>query len=371
MDGVPPVEVEASFTPTRDGTDRRRASDRRSVLSHGGARRPDRRQTDRRLSGERRLVLLKHQQEDVQRFYERLSRAVSESAWDTALHAAHALVRALAYVPHEGRRRAGIRLRRALPGKAIEGIVGIAIRDSFEAPRAAEVLRWIGIDAAEIMVHTVMETEGVGARRVLYEILAQMPEAFPLVLAFLRDGTPAQVSHAADLLGRLGNADAVEPLKRRVSSADATVRAAALNALAEFPPQHTSEVLRQALSSPSAETRASAASAIGRSRSGAFAMPLAAALENEHHAGASRAAIHALGALPTSDATTALLRVALTRRSFMRGGFTTEQRIEAVRALGISSAPGAPQALERIANEGDETVARVARELMGRRKVVG
>lgn len=370
MDGSPPAAVEASFTPTRDGNDRRKLVDRRSVLPHGQARRPERRQQERRLSGERRLVLYKHQQEDTQRFYERLSRAVSESAWSTALHAAHALLRALAFVPQEGRRRAGIRLRRALPPKAIEGIVGLAIRDAVEATRAAEVLRWIGLEAADVMVRTVMETEGVGARRVLYDILAQMPEAFPLLLAYLRDGDAHQVAHAADLLGRLGIPEAVEPLKRRVSAAEPRVQAAALNALAEFPTHETAEILRSALTSPSAETRASAATAIGRSRSGAFAMPLAAALENESHPVASRAAIHALGALATGDAVAALMRVALTRRSLIRGGFTNDQRVEAVRALAKSNAPGAAQALDRIAAEGDDLVAGVARELLGRRKVV-
>ncbi len=372
MDGFPPAEVEASFTPTRDGNDRRRHVDRRSLLSQGLVRRPERRRDDRRLSGERRLVLLKHQTEDSQRAYERLGRSVNEGAWSTVLHAAHALVRFLPSVPVEARRRVGIRLRRALPRKAIEGIVGIAIRDTFEAPRAAEVLRWIGLDAAEVMVHSVMETEGIGARRVLYDILGHMPEAYPLVFAYLRDGNTHQVTHAAELLGRLGNPDAIELLKQRVSSPEARVRAAALSALAEFPAQDTVETLRSALASPSADTRTSAAFAIGRTRSGAFAMPLAASLENEHNSGASRAAIHALGALSTADAVSALLRVALTRRSFLsRGGFPTDQRVEAVKALGISSAPGERQALERIAREGDEAVARVAGQMMGQRKVVG
>ncbi len=364
-----PVALE--FTPTRDGRDRRR-EERRAVLPNVRYRGPERRRGDRRQSGERRVGLVKDLSTDLQRVHQRLERAVREGSWMTALQAAHSILRMLGMIPGEERRSQGIALRRALPRPALDGIVALAVREPAESARAAELLRWVGLDAADAMLAMVMETEGIGTRRILFEILGTMPEAMPLLIPFLKRGRPHEVRHAATILGALGRPEAIAPLKERLQDPDERVRAAVVHALAEFPMAEVSDSLRQALASSSPPMRVAAAEAIGRRKSGAFAMPLMNMIEGERDAEAFRAAVRSLGLLGVPDAVAGLVQIATAKRSLLSGkGYSAEQRVEAVRALAASDAPVARAALERLAREGDGPVKEAARQaLMGGRRIV-
>jgi hypothetical protein len=357
------LELEAS----RTGDERRRVGDRRAVLSGVRHRGPERRRAERRQAGERRLLLIKHQASDLLRFQARFVEAVRQGAWSPALQALHAFVDTLPSVPVKDRRTHAIGVRRLLTAPAIEGFVDIALRDALDAPVAARVLRWIGLDGAEVILARIMESEATGPRRVLYEILGGMPDAFPLVLPYVNRGRWHEVRHAAELLGRMGNREAIEPLKRRLVDPDDRVRTAAVSALAEFPLGDVADGLRIALASPSGKTRSAAADALARRRAAAFAMPLLGMLEHERDPEAWRAEARALGVLQTPDALAGLVKVALSRRAFLRGGFSVEQRLEAARALAQSEGPAARAALERLAREGDGAVRGEAARLLADR----
>jgi hypothetical protein len=361
--GVPQVVPPA---PPR-GDDRRHLGDRRSPLVGARYRGPERRRIERRQAGERRLQLVKHQSADLLRYESRLAEALRQGAWAASLQALHGFVSMLPSVPQRDRRTHAIAVRRMLGRPAIEGFVGIALRDALDAPVAARVLRWIGLDAAETLLVSIMESEAIGPRRVLYEIVGGMPEAYPLVVPYLTRGRWHEVRHAAELLGRMRNPDAIDPLKRRLADPDERVRTSVVAALAEFPLGEVADGIRIALASPSPGTRSAAAEAIGRRRAAAFAMPLLNLLEQEQDPAAWRAEARALGVLQTPDALAGLVKAALSRRAFLRGGFPVEQRLEAVRAIAQAEGPGPRAALERLAREGDGAVRGEAGRLLADR----
>jgi len=350
----------------RSGDERRRL-DRRAALSGARHRGPERRRIERRQAGERRLQIIRHQSADLLRFQSRFAEALRQGAWSAALQALHAFVTVLPLVPLKDRRTHAIAARRLLTPSAIDGFVDLALRDALDAPIAARVLRWIGLDAAEVILGRIMESESTGPRRVLYEIVGGMPEAYPLVVPYLSRGRWHEVRHAADLLGRMRNPGAIEPLKRRLADPDERVRTGVVAALAEFPLGEVADGLRIALASPSPGTRSAAAEAIGRRRAAAFAMPLLHLLEQEQDPEAWRAEARALGVMQTPDALAGLVRVALTRRAFLRGGFPVEQRLEAVRAIAQAEGAGATAALERLSREADGPVRGEAARLMADR----
>ena len=369
---APAVREELELAASRSGDERRRAGDRRSPLGGARYRGPERRRGERRQVGERRLVLIKHQAADLVRFQSRFVDALRQGAWAPALQALHRFIETLPSVPVRDRRAHAIACRRLISAAAIEGFVDIALRDALDAPAAARVLRWIGLDGAEVILARIMESEATGPRRVLYEILGGMPDAFPLVLPYLSRGRWHEVRHAAEVLGRMGNPDAIEPLKRKLADPDERVRVAVVSALAEFPLGEVADGLRIALASPSARTRSAAAEAIGRRRAVAFAMPLLGLLSQERDPEAWRAEARALGVMQTPDALSGLVKVALSRRAFLRGGFALEQRLEAVRALAQADGAAPRAALERLTREGDASVrAEAARLLADRYRAAG
>lgn len=346
-----------TFTPPRDGGDRRMGTDRRDLLRGVRYRGQERRRAERRVTGERRLVLMKHVASDVQKVHERLARAVREADWPTTLHLASVQLQTLPAVPYDDRRRQSILLKRLLSPPAFEGIVRLALADPIEAGRAATVLRWGGLDAAEVMLRVLMEAESVGPRRILFEVLGGMPEIYPMVLPYLLGGSTHEVRHAAELAGRLRNPAAIDPLKRRLNDLDERVRAVVIQALAEFPLGEVVESMRLALASPSPSTRFAAVDAIGRRRALGFAMPLLALLEHERDLQVWKAAVRSLSLLGTPDALTGLARLALVKRSFLTGkGCSVEQRVEVVRVLAQVPGPGVRATLERIARETEEPV---------------
>lgn len=345
------------FTPPRDGGDRRMGADRRDLLRGVRYRGQERRRAERRVTGERRLALVKNVATDVQKMHERLARAVKENDWRTVLHLSSVELATLPSIPYEERRRQSILLKRQLSPAAFEGIVRLALADPLEAGAAANVLRWGGLDAAEVMLRVLMEAESVGPRRILFEVLGGMPEIYPMVLPYLLGGAAHEVRHAAELVGRLRNPAAIDPLKRRLADGDERVRASVIQALAEFPLGEVVESMRIALGSTSPSTRFAAVDAIGRRRALGFAMPLLALLEHERDAQVWRATVRSLALLGTPDALTGLARLAVVKRSFLTGkGYSLEQRLEVVHALSQVPGPGIRATLERIARETDEPV---------------
>jgi HEAT repeat protein len=316
-----------------------------------------RRGTDRRVTGERRLYLVEGQQAEIARLHEALARSARSLAWEAVLATALALISLVPKVPADKRRGFGIQVRRAVPRRAVESLVDLAERDAGLRERAAEALRWIGLDAAEVILDRLVQGEALGVRAFYYDVLGGMPGVYPLITPLLASHHPHEIRHAAALLGRLGQPAAIGELIPLMAHPDESVRLAGVRAIGEIHEGPAAEPLRQALHHPDGRTRAAAAEAIAVWRGGALALLLVGALETERDRDAWYALITALGRLGTVESSAALAGVAMTRRSLLRRqGYSTGQRLAAVEALGLADSPPARAMLERLARDADGVV---------------
>ena len=353
---APLSRPERSQAQPRRGTDRRGWQERRRPgrAQHPGFDR--RRGPDRRGTGERRLYLISAQRDEIERLHEALARGSRELAWEAVLATAAALVRLVPKVPAADRRTYGIQVRRAIPRPAVDAIVDLAARDPALRGHATDVLRWVGSDAAEVILDRLVQGEAAGVRGFYYEVLGGIPGAYPLVTALLASHRPDEVRHAAVLLGRLGQPAAVAELALLLTHHDESVRVAGVRAIGEIHDGPAAEPLRRALQHPDGRTRAAAAEAIATWRGGALALLLVGALENERDRDAWPALVHALGRLGTVETSGALAGIALARRGLLRQGYSSGQRLAAVEALGLSDSPPALTTLERLARDAEGVV---------------
>jgi hypothetical protein len=352
-----------TYSPTRAEGERRRQLERRRWRNGKFTGLERRRSADRRQTGERRLRLLKQQEADIGELKRLLARAVAAGSWSEALEYALALIELAPRVPAVERRTFTIASRRQLSRGVLAGFVEHALREPADRGRTVQVLRWAGIDGIEVMLDAVCRSEVVGARRFLHEALGSIPEAYTAVAPLLGSRVWHEVHHAAGIVGRIGNPDAVLHLRALLDHADPRVRWAAVHALAEFPSAEAAEGLRAGLTHESAATRAAAADAIAGRRLAPFAMPVVAALEHERDGAAWRAMAGALAAIGTAEACEALATIARTGRG-LAGGYTRSQRLEAVRALAHASSRHAAGALERVTREAGGTVRQAAVEAL-------
>jgi HEAT repeat protein len=356
---LPPTGLPTSGRPDL----RRRAAERRSWSDRRNPGRPrhvglERRHApDRRDSGERRLELLREQRFRISQLHEVLGRAVRSLAWDATLTTALALVRLAPRVSLAERRSFGDQLRRAIPRRAIEALVELGEREAEQREGVTEVLRWVGLEAAEVVLDHLLQGEGLGVRGFYYEVLSGTPGVYGLITPLLGSRRPNTLRPGAAMLGRLGKPSAVDELVPLMRHEDESVRTAAVRAIGEIHEGPAAEPLRQALRHPDGHTRAAAAEAIGAWRGGSLALLLVAALDTERDRDAWQALVTALGRLATAEACAALGSVAVTRRSALRRqGYTTTQRLAAVEALGLTSAREARATLERLTREAEGVV---------------
>lgn len=290
---------------------------------------------------------------------------LQRGAWRAALHDVQGLIRLVPAVPENQRRGFAISVRRYLTRSVLQAFTDLALRTPEEQPRVVEVLRWSGLDAADMVLELVKGTEAVGVREFLFATLGGMPDAAPLVMPLLTSPRWHEARHGADLLGRMGYVPAIPGLRALLDHADERVRLAAVEALGRIPDKAVVEPLRQALTHRSPQMRVLAGWALGNRRSAALAMPLLAALELERDGTAWRELLSALSMIDSPESASALVRLALDKKTlFGRGGRPTPQRLEVVGALARAETPSARLALQRIAHEGDAAVKAAAEDAL-------
>ena len=345
--------------------ERRQFEDRRRQ-AHGRFRGVDRRRgPDRRTTGERRVHLVRDQQAQIAQLRDGLAWATRTEAWEEALHAAHGLARLTPRVPEGERRMFGIEARRGLPRVVIDGILTVAEHDLGLRSEAMDVLRWLGLDAVEVLLERLRRGEALGVRVFIYDVLGGMPEAYRMVRPMLRSSDPREVRHGTAILARLGVPEAVGLLSALAGHPDELVRAAAVHALGELHGFPVAIPLRDALRHPSARTRAAAGQAVSTWRGGELAELLIAAVREERDRDTWQGMVVALGSIGSADTCDALAEIALTgRRLLRRSGYNTGQRLAAVAALGLAGNVHGVSTLQRLAQEGDGVVGYAADRML-------
>lgn len=294
-----------------------------------------------------------------------LEKAIARQQWLAALHDAQAALRFLPQVREDLRRTLHLALKRLLTRPVFEALIEQGYRIPEEQARTAEVLRVAGAQAAERMLEILKQSETIGPRAFLLDALGGMPEASPLAVPLLRSRRPHEVRLGVELVARLGTGEAIRDLAPLVDHADERIRLSAIDALARFREKAALEPLRKALGHPSSATRSRAGQALAARGSGAYAMPLLAALEAEKDPATWEDLLLALAGINAPESVAALTQVALGRHGlFSFGKAHLRRRLGVVHSLAAANTPAARQALERIAAEGQGEVAAVARRAL-------
>jgi len=356
--GGPPINRRLS-------ADRRRFDERRRQ-PHGRYPGVERRRAgDRRSSGERRLHLLEDQHGQIARLSDALAWASRTQAWEEALHALHGLARLSPRVPERERRAYDAEVRRGLGRATLDGLLDVAEHNLSLRQPAAEVFRWIGLDAVEALLDRLRRGEALGLRVFVYDVIGGMPEAYRLVRPMVLSADPREVRHGAAILARLGLPESVDLLSRLVEHSDELVRAAAVHALGELHGAPVALPLRGALRHPVPRTRAAAAQAVASWRGGELAELLVGAVREERDRDTWQSMVSALGAIGSAEACGALADIALSGRSLLRrSGYSTGQRLAAVAALGLAGSGHGLITLQRLARDGDGVVGYAADRIL-------
>lgn len=295
---------------------------------------------------------------------EKLTRALERSAaggrWMEAIHAAQALVRLTPRFPEHEQRAHLIGLRRTFTRRLLDQFIAFAMRATEEQARVGEILRYAGPDGIELMLDQVRSGEIVGPRKFIHDVLANTPAAFPMLLPLLTSPKWHEVRHGAELLGRLGLPEAIDPLRDTAHHPDERVRQAVVEALGRFSEHSVIEPIRRALADPAPRTRVSAAYVLSQRNSPGLALPILVALSAEKDPEAWDDLVAALARIDSTEAVSALVGIAVDKHPLFQAARPRSQRLAVVRALLQARTNSSRRGLERLANEGDSQVRRAA-----------
>lgn len=288
--------------------------------------------------------------------------AARDGNWALVLEAAAGVCRAEAGVAEGDLKRAyHIAIRRLLPYDAVEYIARRTVGP--QRADALEVLRHVGAEASESLLHLLVESDSMEERRALYGALRQVATVSPLFGRLLGHEEWFVIRNVAELCGDLRAEETVPQLARHAGHHDERVRRAVAGALAKIGSPATVEPLRQMLRDPSPQVRLQAVQGLDGARSKGLAMTLALALEDEGVPDVQRELMLALGRIGSPDAIQALARIAAPgRRLFNRR--PQGQRLAAVEALRMAGTAPAATALQSLLSDDDPAVRTAAQQAL-------
>lgn len=289
--------------------------------------------------------------------------AVRTKEWPTVIRAAHAVCRLEASAGEGPLRRAyHIAIRRMLTWDAVEYLARRVAGP--QRVEAAEILRHAGPEAAEALLHLLVDSNSMEDRRAYYMALRHLETVSPVMARLLGHEEWYVIRNMAELSGDLRAGELVPQLARHVNHEDERVRRSVAGALAKIGTAGTAEALRQMLRDPSPQVRLQAVQGLDGPRARGLAMSLALALEDESNPDVQRELLLALGRIGSPDAVQAIARVAAPgRRLFNRR--PAGLRLAAVEALRLAGTPAAAAALQALADDPDADVKAAVRAALG------
>lgn len=280
--------------------------------------------------------------------------AIKTDRLERALKMLATVVRLEAKVADAPRRSYGIALKRMFNKQLLQGIAHLL---DYPAHRedGALVLQRAGADGVEVLLDILVAAPTVLERRGAFDALTRMKQGTDQLVHMLSHPQWFVVRNIAELVGELGLDDAVPALAKQVGHEDERVRKAVALALAKIATPTCAEPLRRALRDKSPVVRMQVALGIGGRKSGALAMPLVVALEEEKDPEVERELILALGRIASPDAVQALIKFAQPSGRLF-GRKPTGLRVAAVEALRLAATPAAMGTLQGLAGDADRQV---------------
>jgi len=280
--------------------------------------------------------------------------AIKTDRLERALKLLAAVVRLEAKVADAPRRTYGIALKRMFNKPLLQGVAHLL---DYPAQRedGALVLQRAGADGVEVLLDILVAAPTVVERRGAFDALTRMKQGTDQLVHMLSHPQWFVVRNIAELVGELALEDAVPALAKQVGHEDERVRKAVALALAKIATPTCAEPLRRALRDKSPVVRMQVALGIGGRKSGALAMPLVVALEEEKDPEVERELILALGRIASPDAVQALIKFAQPSGRLF-GRKPTGLRVAAVEALRLAATPAAMGTLQGLAGDADRQV---------------
>ena len=280
--------------------------------------------------------------------------AIKTDRLERALKLLAAVVRLEAKVADAPRRTYGIALKRMFNKPLLQGVAHLL---DYPAQRedGALVLQRAGADGVEVLLDILVAAPTVVERRRAFDALTRMKQGTDQLVHMLSHPQWFVVRNIAELVGELALEDAVPALAKQVGHEDERVRKAVALALAKIATPTCAEPLRRALRDKSPVVRMQVALGIGGRKSGALAMPLVVALEEEKDPEVERELILALGRIASPDAVQALIKFAQPSGRLF-GRKPTGLRVAAVEALRLAATPAAMGTLQGLAGDADRQV---------------
>ncbi|HSE66878.1 MAG TPA: HEAT repeat domain-containing protein [Gemmatimonadales bacterium] len=288
--------------------------------------------------------------------------AVRQKEWPTLLRAAHSLIQLESKGGDRAEHRGyGIALRRMLPRSALERLARM-VSSGPHRTEAVAVMRRMGADATEVLLHEMATAEDASDRRAYFNALKEMTEGTNLVVHMLSHDDWFVVRNVADLAGELRIENAVPQLAKQVDHADERVRKAVAGALAKIGGSPAAEALRHALKDSSPGVRLQAVANLDGRKTQGLAASLAIAAEDESKPDVQREMYLALGRIGSQDAIAALQKAAEPGRRLFRRK-STAARLAAIEGLHLAG-PSAANAIKGFLEDEDPEVRAAAEKAL-------
>jgi HEAT repeat protein len=268
--------------------------------------------------------------------------------------------------PNESVRRAySIALKRLLTRANVERFVNM-LTDGRYAAYAAMVVVRSGDVGLEILGDRLNQAEGPREATVYLSAITHFPDSESTLLSLLTHQYWHVVEGAVRLLGSLRSTNAIDKLEPLLKHANAKVRTATVQALGEIGGTAALTVLRRAIGSGDADLQATVAGGLKGRASGALAMPLVMAADEEKLRPEVRRELYlALGRIGTPDAVQALINAAEPGGRFL-GRKSADRRLAAIEGLYLAGGPAVADMLETLAKDKDKAVRQAAAQALER-----
>jgi len=228
----------------------------------------------------------------------------------------------------------------------------------------ARLLALAGETGADVLIDLLIGSEATSERRAYVEALRQCPVAVKSLLHLLSDDRWFVVRNAAALLGELGSTEADQKLAGLMSHREPRVRQAAAIALGKLGTSRSLLALLQGLNDTSPDVRLQAVLAIAAAKNPRAIPWVMEALDHEQDLDVQGAMISALGAAPTEDGVSRLVRVAEAGGMLVRKPVAL--RLRAIEALAEAGTPSARHALQSLQADRDREIRAAVEQAVGK-----
>lgn len=250
-----------------------------------------------------------------------------------------------------------VAMRRLTRPAFLRPIARLIAEDAAHVPVAMRILARFGQDGVDAVVDQYINAMSQEQRAVYRDALGSgLKDTRAALLQMLDDPRWYVVRQAALLLAELQASDVERPLADLMGHADDRVRRGAVQAINRFDSAFAFDALARALGDSAASVRLAAISAIAARKNARSSARLSQAIDDETETEVQFALLAALGRIGTSDAVQTLASAAEAAGGFFKTKKDAALRVAAVHGLADARTPMAMSTLQSLVNDKEREV---------------